>query len=261
MRSRLPHRRHRRGQGSFDLMGEGRLALDYMGSEPDVVAGDLIVPTSAWRATTPPSWSSDTSRRSGPATTAWPIRPSSPPRRICPRLTQVFVVTDFDVVDLTGGELCCPRVTFVFKWLVYRTSATLLFFALQSLVLNHIRVLGPDPFLYSPCSPPLWPCTRAAAGARLRPGAGRGGATPCSTALSGVFSPFCSPPWPCLPPWWGRIFLSPGFFCCLFVSAAALLATGGMRILCTDSLRRRLSGPDGPDHRGGDPADPAACWW
>ena len=30
-------------QGSFDLMGEGRLALDYLGSEPDVVAGDLIV--------------------------------------------------------------------------------------------------------------------------------------------------------------------------------------------------------------------------
>ena len=29
----------------------------------------------------------------------------------------------------------------------------------------------------------------------------------------------------------GENFLSPGFFCCLFVSAAALLATGGMRIL------------------------------
>ena len=30
-------------QGSFDLMGQGTLALDYLGSEPDVVAGDLIV--------------------------------------------------------------------------------------------------------------------------------------------------------------------------------------------------------------------------
>ena len=34
-----------------------------------------------------------------------------------------------------------PKSYLVFKWLVY-ASATLLFFALQSLVLNHIRVLG-----------------------------------------------------------------------------------------------------------------------
>ena len=40
-----------------------------------------------------------------------------------------------------------PKSYLVFKWLVY-ASATLLFFALQSLVLNHIRVLGLTPFLY-----------------------------------------------------------------------------------------------------------------
>ena len=30
-------------QGDFSLMGEGRMALSYLGAEPDVVAGDLIV--------------------------------------------------------------------------------------------------------------------------------------------------------------------------------------------------------------------------
>ena len=30
-------------QGDFALMGEGRLRLGYLGAEPDVVAGDLIL--------------------------------------------------------------------------------------------------------------------------------------------------------------------------------------------------------------------------
>ena len=30
-------------QGDFSLMGQGRMALTYLGTEPDVVSGDLIV--------------------------------------------------------------------------------------------------------------------------------------------------------------------------------------------------------------------------
>ena len=72
-------------QGDFALMSEGRLALNYLGTEPDVVSGDL----GGWshrasRATTPPSWSSATWRRSGPATTDWPSTPCSAPRRSWP---------------------------------------------------------------------------------------------------------------------------------------------------------------------------------
>ena len=48
-----------------------------------------------------------------------------------------------------------PKSYLVFKWLVY-ASVTLLFFALQSLALNHIRVLGLTPFVY-----PLLPATVA----------------------------------------------------------------------------------------------------
>ena len=40
-----------------------------------------------------------------------------------------------------------PKSYLVFKWLIY-ALATLLFFALQSLVLNHIRVWNLLPFLY-----------------------------------------------------------------------------------------------------------------
>mgnify|MGYP007025292919 CR=1 FL=1 len=51
-----------------------------------------------------------------------------------------------------------PKSYVVFKWTVY-ALASLLLFALQSLLLSHIRVMGVTPFLY-----PILPAAAAMSG-------------------------------------------------------------------------------------------------
>ena len=122
-----------------------------------------------------------------------------------------------------------PKSYLVFKWLFY-SSATILFFALQSLLLNHIRVLGLTPFVY-----PLLPATVAMyEGRRRGPVFALALGVVCDAMLHGPFPGFFTIVFPMIALFSavvGENFLSPGFFCCLLVSAAALLATGGMRIL------------------------------
>ena len=122
-----------------------------------------------------------------------------------------------------------PKSYLVFKWLVY-AAATLLLFALQSLVLNHVHVLGLTPFLY-----PMLPAVAAMyEGRRRGPVFALVLGVVCDTMLHGPFPGFFTIVFPLIALFAavvGENFLSPGFFCGLFVSAAALLGTGGMRIL------------------------------
>lgn len=85
-------------QGDFALMGEGRLALNYLGTEPDVVAGDLIV-TSGLGDYYPSQLvigcvESVRTGDNGLARYAV-LRPEME----LEGLTQVFVVTSFEIVD------------------------------------------------------------------------------------------------------------------------------------------------------------------
>ena len=57
-----------------------------------------------------------------------------------------------------------PKSYVAFKWSVY-ALATLLLFALQSVVLNHVRALGVTPFIY-PMLPALVATTAAASSHR-----------------------------------------------------------------------------------------------
>jgi len=85
-------------QGDFALMSEGRLTLAYLGTEPDVVSGDLIVtsglgdyyPSQLVIGYVEEVRASD----SGLAQYAV-IRPEAE----LDSLTQVFIVTSFDIVD------------------------------------------------------------------------------------------------------------------------------------------------------------------
>lgn len=122
-----------------------------------------------------------------------------------------------------------PKSYVVFKWLVY-ASATLLLFALQSLVLNHIHVYGLTPFLY-----PILPAVVAMyEGNRRGPVFALVLGAVCDTLLHGPFTGFFAIVFPMIAIFAamvGENFLSPGFLCCLVVSASAMLLTGGMRIL------------------------------
>ena len=85
-------------QGSFDLMGEGRLALDYLGSEPDVVAGDLIV-TSGLAGYYPSQLVIgyvEEIRTGDDGLSRYAVLR---PEMDLDGLTQVYVVTSFDIVD------------------------------------------------------------------------------------------------------------------------------------------------------------------
>lgn len=122
-----------------------------------------------------------------------------------------------------------PKSYLVFKWMVYGFAALLLF-ALQSLVLNHIRVFGLTPFLY-----PLIPAAVAMyEGNRRGPVFALVLGVVCDTLLHGPFTGFFTLVFPLIAIFAamvGENFLSPGLLCCLVVSASALLLTGGMRIL------------------------------
>ena len=102
-----------------------------------------------------------------------------------------------------------PKSYLVFKWLVY-ASATLLFFALQSLVLNHIRVLGLTPFLY-----PLLPAIVAMyEGRRRGPVFALALGVVCDAMLHGPLQGFFTILFPAVALFaavMGENFLSPGF--------------------------------------------------
>lgn len=85
-------------QGNFDLMGEGRLALDYLGSEPDVVAGDLIV-TSGLAGYYPSQLVIGYVQEVRASDNGLAQYAVIAPQADLSALTQVFVVTDFDIVD------------------------------------------------------------------------------------------------------------------------------------------------------------------
>lgn len=85
-------------QGDFALMGQGRLRLDYLGAEPDVVAGDLIV-TSGLGEYYPSQLvigyvEEIRTSENGLAQYAV-LRPEAE----LDGLTQVFIVTGFDIAD------------------------------------------------------------------------------------------------------------------------------------------------------------------
>ena len=85
-------------QGDFALMSQGRLQLNYLGAEPDVVAGDLIV-TSGLGGYYPSQLvigcvEEVRTSENGLAQYAV-LRPEAE----LGGLTQVFIVTSFDIVD------------------------------------------------------------------------------------------------------------------------------------------------------------------
>ena len=85
-------------QGDFALMREGRLTLNYLGTEPDVVAGDLIV-TSGLGGYYPSELvigHVDEVRTSDNGLAQYAILT---PDASLDNLVQVFIVTSFDIVD------------------------------------------------------------------------------------------------------------------------------------------------------------------
>ena len=122
-----------------------------------------------------------------------------------------------------------PKSYIVFKWLVY-ALATLLFFSLQSLVLNHIRVLNLLPFLY-----PVLPAIAAMyEGPRRGPVFALCLGVVCDLLLPVPFLGFLTIAFTAiaiLSAYIAENFLSPNLLCALVVSVCALLLTGGFRIL------------------------------
>lgn len=85
-------------QGDFSLMGEGRLTLNYLGVSPDVVSGDLIV-TSGLGGYYPSQLVIgyvEEVRASDNGLAQYAILR---PEAALENITQVFVVTSFDIVD------------------------------------------------------------------------------------------------------------------------------------------------------------------
>ena len=85
-------------QGDFALMSEGRLSLSYLGTEPDVVSGDLIV-TSGLRGYYPSQLVIGYVQEVRASDNGLAQYAVIAPQAELSALTQVFVVTDFDVVD------------------------------------------------------------------------------------------------------------------------------------------------------------------
>lgn len=84
--------------GDFSLMGEGRLALTYLGAEPDVVSGDLIV-TSGLGGYFPSQvvigYVEELRSHDNGLSQYAVVRPEMS----LEGLTQIFVVTSFDIVE------------------------------------------------------------------------------------------------------------------------------------------------------------------
>ena len=85
-------------EGSFALMSEGRLSLTYLGTEPDVVSGDLVV-TSGLAGYYPSQLVIgyvEEIRASDNGLAQYAVlRPEAE----LAGLTQVFIVTSFDITD------------------------------------------------------------------------------------------------------------------------------------------------------------------
>ncbi len=85
-------------QGDFSLMGQGRMALAYLGAEPDVVAGDLIV-TSGLGGYYPSQvviGYVEEVRTGDDGLTQYAVLR---PEMSLEGLTEIFVVTSFDIVE------------------------------------------------------------------------------------------------------------------------------------------------------------------
>lgn len=122
-----------------------------------------------------------------------------------------------------------PKSYLIFKWTVY-ALATLLLFALQSLVLNHLRILGLVPFLY-----PMLPAVVSMyEGSRRGPVFALFLGLICDLLLSGPFEGFFALTFTLaaiLSAAVAENLIRPGFLCALVVSAGSLLLTGGARVL------------------------------
>lgn len=85
-------------QGDFALMSEGRLALNYLGTEPDVVSGDLVV-TSGLAGYYPSQlvigYVEEVRASDNGLAQYAVLRPEAE----LAGLTQVFIVTSFDITD------------------------------------------------------------------------------------------------------------------------------------------------------------------
>ena len=121
-----------------------------------------------------------------------------------------------------------PKSYVAFKWAVY-ALATLLLFAVQSVVLNHIRVFGVTPFLY-----PILPAVMAMyEGPRRGPTAALLLGLACDLLLHGPFEGFFTIAFVITALLASKIagnLLSPGFFSGLCISFGALLLTSGLRV-------------------------------
>lgn len=122
-----------------------------------------------------------------------------------------------------------PKSYTVFKWAVY-ALATLLFFAIQGLVLDHVCVWGLTPFIY-----PILPAVGAMyEGPRRGPVFALVMGLFCDILLWGPFEGFYALSFTIialLSAVIGENMLTPGTFCALLVSVGALLGTGGLRVL------------------------------
>ena len=85
-------------QGDFALMSQGRLQLNYLGAEPDVVAGDLIV-TSGLGGYYPSQLVSGCVEEVRTSENGLAQYAVLRPEAELGGLTQVFIVTSFDIVD------------------------------------------------------------------------------------------------------------------------------------------------------------------
>lgn len=122
-----------------------------------------------------------------------------------------------------------PKSYLVYKWTVYGL-ATLLLFALQYLVLNHISLFGVVPFLY-----PMLPAVLASyEGLRRGSLFALAVGLVCDLLLVGPFDGFYTVTFTLIALFAaliGENVLAPGFLCGLVVSSLGLLLTGVFRIV------------------------------
>ena len=85
-------------QGDFALMGRKRLRLNYLGAQPDVISGDLIV-TSGLGGYYPSQLVIGYVEEVGTGDDGLSQYAVIRPQSEIDRLTEVFVITDFEIVD------------------------------------------------------------------------------------------------------------------------------------------------------------------
>ena len=84
--------------GNFSLMGQGRLQLSYLGAQPDVISGDLIV-TSGLGGYYPSQLVIGYVEEVGTGDDGLSQYAVIRPQAKIDELTEVFVITDFTIVD------------------------------------------------------------------------------------------------------------------------------------------------------------------